>query len=82
MIMKQFILITTFLLTFSISNAQTKVFKGTSSYSNDVICNLNNNKVFKKNSSYSSDVVCNISANRVFKGTSSYSNDVIYNVSE
>ena len=80
--MKQFILLATMLLTFSLVNAQTKVYKGTSSYSSDVICNLNNSKVYKKTSSYSSDVICNVSGSKVYKGTSSYSSDVLYNVSD
>ncbi|MBQ4474914.1 MAG: hypothetical protein II935_01845, partial [Bacteroidales bacterium] len=37
-----------------------KIFKGTSVYSSDVICNVSNGKVYRKNSVYSSDVVCNI----------------------
>ena len=58
--MKQFLLVATMLLTFGLLNAQTKVFRGTSSYSSDVICNLNNGKVYKKTTSYSSDLICNI----------------------
>jgi len=32
------------MLTFMIGNAQTKVYKGTSTYSRDVLCNLNKKK--------------------------------------
>ena len=42
-----------------------KVFKGTSSYSSDVICNLNDDKIHKGTSTYSSDVICNIDDNKI-----------------
>ena len=58
--MKRFLLLSIMLLTMGFVNAQTEVYKGTSSYSSDVICNLSDGKVYKKNSSYSSDVICNI----------------------
>ncbi len=48
--MKQIILIAIMTLSLGFANAQTKVYKGTSSYSSDVICNLNNDKVYKKTS--------------------------------
>ena len=80
--MKQIILIAIMILSIGFANAQTKVYKGTSSYSSDVICNLNNDKVYKKTSSYSSDVICNVSGKKIHKGTSSYSSDVLYNISD
>jgi hypothetical protein len=79
--MKKIILLATILLTSFTMNAQTKVFRGTSSYSSDVICNLNNGKVYKKTTSYSSDLICNINGSKVYKGKRSYSSDVLYNLS-
>ena len=80
--MKRSLLIVALFLVFSSLNAQTKVFKGTSTYSSDVICTLNNSKVYKKSSSYSSDVVCTINGSKVYKANSSYSSDVMYTVSD
>ena len=45
-----------FCFAFVFGFAQVKVYKGNSSYSSDVICNLKDNKVYKGNSSYTSDI--------------------------
>ena len=47
--------------------AQTKVYKGTSTYSSDIICNLKEGKVYKKTSTYSSDILLNIKDAKLYK---------------
>ncbi|MBP5583353.1 MAG: hypothetical protein J6X43_05300 [Bacteroidales bacterium] len=56
-----------------------KVYKGTSTYSSDVICNSKDGKIYKGNSSYSSDVLVTIRDKMIYKGNSSYSSDIICN---
>ena len=55
--MKNLILIGIIFLTSLTMNAQINVYKGTSSSSGDVICNLSNGNVYKKTSSYSGDII-------------------------
>ncbi len=56
--MKKITTIGIFILYFStLIFAQTKVFKGTSTYNSDIICNIKDGKVYKKTSTYSSDIV-------------------------
>ncbi|MBR4114863.1 MAG: hypothetical protein IKK40_02510, partial [Bacteroidales bacterium] len=50
-----------------LSPSTCKVYKGTSTYSSDVICNLKDGKIYKGNSSYSSDVLVTIRDNRYTK---------------
>ena len=57
-----------------------KVYKGNSSYSGDVICNVSNGKVYKGRSSYSGDIICNISNGKIYKGSPSYSGDTKFNI--
>jgi hypothetical protein len=45
-----------FLTSGSIVKAQVKVYKGTSTYTSDVICTVADGKVYKKTSSYTSDI--------------------------
>ena len=52
--------------------AQTKVYKGTSNYSSEMICNVEDGKVYKNKSSYSSDVICQILDARDPLGTRCY----------
>jgi hypothetical protein len=80
--MRQYLLISLIFFISSQINAQVKVYKGTSSYSGDVICNISSGKVYKKTSSYSGDVICNVNGKNIFKGTSSYSGDILYNVTD
>ena len=54
--MKHLLILTTILLTAISMNAQTKVYKGTSSYSGDVIATIRDGKVYTGNSSYSGDI--------------------------
>ena len=70
-----------FCLAFSSGFAQqVRVYKGNSSYSGDVICNLKGDKVYQGNSSYSGDVLCNLKGDKVYRGNSSYSGDILYTV--
>ena len=69
-----------FCLAFVSSFAQVKVYKGNSSYTSDVICNLKGDKVYKGNSSYQSDILCRIDDNKVYKGNSSYSSDILFTI--
>jgi len=41
-------------------SAQVKVYKGTSQYTSDVICHVEDGKVYKKNSSYTADILCHV----------------------
>jgi hypothetical protein len=59
---------------------QVKVYKGTSNFDNDIICNVYNNKVYEKRSNFDNDVICNVSGNRIYKGRSNFDNDVLYTV--
>lgn len=60
--------------------AQITVYKGTSTYSSDVICTVKDGNVYKKTSSYSSDILRHVSKKQVYKGNSNYISDVIYNI--
>ena len=48
--MKNLLLLIIIISPITVTTAQTKVYKGSSTYSSDVICNINNSKVYKKNS--------------------------------
>lgn len=54
-----------------------RVFKGNSTYTSDIICNLQDGKVYKGASRYSSDILLNIDGNRIYKGASRYSSDIV-----
>jgi hypothetical protein len=81
--MKKSILFFFLILTISCAvTAQVKVYKGTSSYTSDVICTVEDGNVYKKTSSYTSDILCHVAKNRVYKGNSNYTGDVIYTVAD
>ena len=50
------VLVMAFLLGYTNLEAQTKVYKGTSTYSSDIIATIKNGKVYTGTSSYSSDI--------------------------
>ena len=59
------------------AGAQTvKVYKGTGSYSSDIIMTIRDGKIFKGTSTYNSDVIANVKDGKVYSGTSSYNSDV------
>ena len=60
--------------------AQTRFYKGNSSYSSDILYTWDGKSLYKGNSLYSSDIILNISGNRVYRGRSSYSSDILYNM--
>ncbi len=62
--------------------AQVRVYKGTSGYTSDVICNIKDGKIYSKTSGYTSDVICHVKGNKIYKGTSMYSSDVLYTVKD
>ncbi|MBQ1732568.1 MAG: hypothetical protein II037_10195, partial [Bacteroidales bacterium] len=49
-----------------------KIYKGTSVYSSDVVCNIRDGKIYKANSVYSSDVIFTIRDGKVYSGNSVY----------
>ena len=49
-------------------NASVKGYKGSSRYTSDMWCNLQNDKVCKKNATNASDIICNIKGNKLARG--------------
>ena len=63
------------------SGVTVKVYRGNSSYSGDVICNIKDGVVYRKSSSYSGDILCRISRDgKLYKGNSTYSGDIVANI--
>jgi hypothetical protein len=63
-------------------SAQTKVYKGSSTYSGDILCTLSQGKVYKNTSTYSGDILLTIRDGKIYSGTSTYSGDVLYTIRE
>jgi hypothetical protein len=66
----------------SATRAQATIYRGTSSYTSDILCHVKDGKVYLKNSSYTSDIACHISNDRIYKGTSSYTSDILYTIKD
>ena len=62
----------------SASSSEVKIYKGTSSYTSDILYTVRDKKVYDRTSSYSSDVIFTIRDGKAYKGNSSYTSDVAY----
>jgi hypothetical protein len=58
-----------------------KVYKGSSSYSGDIIMTIRDGKIYKGTSSYSGDIIATIRDGKVYTGSSSYSGDISFTIS-
>ncbi|MDA0315625.1 MAG: hypothetical protein O3A40_10060 [Bacteroidetes bacterium] len=70
-----FLLSTGFITSLS---AQIKVFKGSSTYSGDILCTVSQGKDYSSTSTYRGDVLCTLRDGKIYEGTSPYSGDVLY----
>jgi hypothetical protein len=59
-----------------------KVYRGSSSYSSDVVFTIKDGKLYKGNSNYNSDIFANKKGLKVYKNNSSYSSDVDFTLSD
>ena len=64
----------------SASSSEVKIYKGTSSYTSDILYTVRDGKVYKKHSNYTSDIVCTVRKDRIYKSTSNYTSDVLYTI--
>lgn len=58
--LKFLILLFAITITNNVVMAQTRFYKGNSTYSSDIIMNINGNRVYRGHSSYSSDILYNM----------------------
>ena len=62
------------------ASAQATIYKGTSSYSSDVIYTVEEGNVYRGTSSYTSDIVFTIRDSKIYKGTSTYTSDILAHI--
>ena len=58
--------------------AQTRFYKGNSSYNSDILYTWDGKSLYKGNSSYNSDILYTFDGKHVYRGRSSYSSDILY----
>ena len=75
--MKHFIMIFMTVFAALTVTAETRIYKGNSTYSSDCIATFYNNKLHKGNSTYSSDCIFTFYQGKICKGNSTYSSDCV-----
>ncbi len=60
--------------------AEVRVYKGTSTFTSDIVCTVRDGKVYKRTSSFTSDVIATVRSHQIYKGTSSFRSDVLFTV--
>jgi hypothetical protein len=73
--MKNLLILATMLLTFGFANAQSKIYRGNSTYYGDQIGTYSDGKVYKGNSTYYGDQIATVSDGKIYKGNSTYYGD-------
>ncbi len=60
--------------------AEVRVYKGTSTFTSDVVCTVRDGKVYRKTSSFTSDILATVRDGKVYEGTSNFQRDVLFTV--
>ena len=60
--------------------AEVRVYKGTSSFTSDVICTVRDGKVYKGTSDFQRDLLFTIRDGKIYKGTSTFTSDILATV--
>ena len=73
--MKKLLILATMLLSFGFMSAQSKIYKGNSTYYGDQIGTYSDGKVYKGNSTFYGDQVGTLSNGKIYRGNSTYYGD-------
>ena len=60
--------------------AQSKMYRGNSTYISDILCTYDGKYLYNGNSTYSSDIVLTYDGRHVYDGRSTYSSDILYTI--
>lgn len=78
--MRQFLLLVAFIgFLASTVQAQTKVYKGSSTFDSDIVMTIENGNVYKGNSTFYYDVLTTIADKSVYSESSTFYNNMIFN---
>ena len=69
-----------FVLLPMIAAAQSRLYRGNSTYSSDILCTYDGKYLYNGNSTYSSDIVLTYDGRYVYDGRSTYSSDILYTI--
>lgn len=61
-----------------LATAQSRIYKGNSTYSSDVILTFDGKYIYNGKSTYSSDAIATFDGKYIYKGRSTYSSDVMF----
>ena len=77
--MKRITLYIAFIIIASMSMlAQTKIYRGNSTYSSDILYSWDGRYLYRGNSSYTSDIIATWDGRFLYRGRSNYSSDTLY----
>lgn len=75
--MKRFLTFLLIAFTFSVAVAQSRIYRGNSTYSSDILYSCDGRYLYKGNSGYSSDILFTFDGKYLYDGKSTYSSDVL-----
>ena len=56
------------------------MYRGTSSYTSDIIMTIRDSRIYKGTSNYTSDILAHFSEGKVYDKTSGYTSDVLFTI--